>query len=86
MKIIDNFCRPGLLALGLVLLLAAGCGNLNLERENFPSAAIGDDGQAITLDDINQILDDPELDQDQKRDALRELGLEDPILIDILLS
>ena len=71
------------------LLLAAsaavsGCGFT--VPTTYPHSIIGADGQPIVFDDINKIVNDPDLSDDQKRQALRDLGLQDEILIDALLG
>ncbi len=71
------------------LLLAAsaaisGCGFT--VRTTYPNSVIGADGRTIVFDDINKIANDLDLSDDQKRQALRDLGLQDEILIDALLG
>ena len=74
-------------ALGTVLLAAAGCSVLNTSRNVFPFAFEGADGQAVALEDIDEIVNDPDLSDDEKRQALRDdLGIEDEDLIDALLT
>ena len=65
-------------------LLLAGCGAA--PRTDFPNALTNQDGQVILFDDVGEILSNPELSDDQKRQALRDLGLEDERLIDALLE
>jgi hypothetical protein len=71
------------------LLLAAsaavvGCGFA--VNTTYPHSVIGADGQPIVFDDINTIVNDPDLSDDQKRQALRDLGLQDEELITALLG
>ena len=66
-------------------LLNAGCGVLSVQRTDFPFAATGDSGH-IYRDDIDKILNDATLTPDQKRQALRDLGIEDEDLLDALLA
>jgi len=44
-----------------------------------------DDGQQIRLATIDQIVSDQSLTEDRKREELRELGIEDEELIDLLI-
>jgi hypothetical protein len=62
----------------------AGCG-IRVERD-FPHRLIGAEGQRVLLDDIFEILNDPELTDDQRRERLRDLGIEDEQLIDAMLE
>ncbi|NLX13416.1 MAG: hypothetical protein GXY44_07160 [Phycisphaerales bacterium] len=43
------------------------------------------DGQSIEITAVAEIASDPDLSQDEKRDALRDMGIEDELLIDLLL-
>lgn len=76
-----------LVALGMSCLfgvVGSGCGQpVDLD---FDQRLIGSDGQLFTLDDIEAIVDDPDLSTDEKRAALRSLGIEDEQLIDALLT
>ena len=77
----------GLFILLFALLLAsAGCEVLTYERTDFPEAYIGADGQEIVLDKVSEIVSDAGLDEDEKRQELRDLGIEDEDLIDALLA
>jgi hypothetical protein len=70
-----------------ILMLAAmillGCGAAAITE--FPDALTAPDGQPILLDDVDAILDDDNLSDAEKREQLRELGIEDEKLIDALL-
>jgi len=72
------------IVIALALLSGSGCGTAILR--DYPNRVIGADGQRIVLDDIQAIVDDPSLLADEKRQQLRELGLEDEMLIDALLE
>ena len=61
-----------------------GCGSAIVP--DFPHQIIGTDGSPITLIEVEVIVNDPDLNDDEKRDALRELGVEDEKLIDALLT
>lgn len=52
----------------------------------YPNSVIGADGQLIVFDDISKIVNDLDLSDDQKRQALRDLGLQDEKLITALLG
>ena len=68
----------------LALAAICGCGLVTLERENFPATAIGAEGQRFFYDDIQEIQNDATLSADQRREALRDLGIEDEDLLDAL--
>lgn len=67
-------------------LVFAGCGSL--PQTDFPGALRSTDGQVILLDDVDSIVNDPNpnLDNDDRRQGLRDLGIEDEKLIDALLN
>ena len=66
------------------VVLVAGCG-INVTT-NFPHRLIGADGQPFVLEDLEEIANDPNLTDDEKREQFRELGIEDEELIDALLA
>ena len=70
----------------ILLLSVALCGCGAGSRTDFPHALTGPDGEVILLDDVSDILSDPALSDDEKREALRTLGLEDERLIDALIE
>ena len=79
--------RTRQLLVSLILAVAAavpGCG-FSLPT-NFPNSVIGADGRPIVLDNVRKIVKDPDLSDDQKRQALRDLGLKDEKLINVLLG
>ena len=74
--------RLTLLALATIAL----CGCTVPAQTDFPNAITGPNGEVILFDDVRAILSDPDLSDDEKRDALRTLGLEDEQLIDALIA
>lgn len=72
----------GLIAFGLPMHL--GCGGLS--STEFPNALVGPGGSVILLDDVEAIAGNPDLTDDERRDELRALGIEDEELIDALLG
>ena len=83
------------LALALVTLAGVcwvgGCGVASIfggvgGQEDFPNALVGDDGEHIHVTTIRTIVDDAELTDAEKRDALEALGIEDEDIQDYLLS
>jgi hypothetical protein len=52
---------------------------------SFPHALTNEAGEPIFLEDVEDVVTDDELSDAEKRDALRELGIEDEKLIDALL-
>lgn len=70
--------------LGLSIALAvvwtgSGC------QPTVPGSIIGPNGP-IQLSDITAILDDADLDEAARREALRALGITDELLIDVLIE
>ena len=78
MKILCTILRAVLLA-GV-----AGCGSG--AQTIFPNQLLDADGQPIVLDDVETIVNDSDLTDDEKRQQLRELGIEDEEVIDALLT
>ena len=68
----------------LAAALAGGCGWP--QRTDFPNALTGPDGQPIVFDDVRDVLTNDDLSDEEKREALRELGIEDERLIDALIE
>jgi hypothetical protein len=77
-----------LLVLGLLAtwFCVGGCGSDVLQELELPDRLIGVDGQVFTVEDLEAISDDSSLSADQKRQAFRDLGIEDPDLIEALLN
>lgn len=67
-----------------LIISASGCGVA--ARTDFPNALRDAEGNVILFDDVRDILNDTNLSDDEKRTALRELGLEDERLIDALIE
>ena len=76
--------RTNVIVIALALLFGGGCGTAILR--DYPNRVVGSDGQRIVLDDIQAIVDDATTTDEEKRQQLRELGLEDEMLIDALLG
>ena len=73
--------------IGVGCAITSGCGILNLQRTSFPFAATNEDGAALFTEDIQEILTDPNLTTEEKREALRDdVGIEDEDLLDALLA
>jgi hypothetical protein len=64
--------------------LPVGCGVT--APIDFPHQLVGADGTRITLEQVEEIVNDPDLDEPARRNALRDLGIEDEKLIDALLT
>ncbi len=67
----------------LIAFIPSGCGVV--ASTAYPNALIGADGEQIFLDEIEDIVNNTYLMDDDKREQLRNLGIEDEALIDILL-
>lgn len=65
-------------------LALSGCG-ANVTA-TFPNRLEGAEGQRFVVEDIEAIVNDPDLDDEGRREALRNLGIEDEALIDALLG
>lgn len=63
--------------------LSGGCGS---SVQEYANRLIGADGQVFTVEDLEAISGDPNLSDDEKRQAFRDLGIEDEKLIDALLT
>lgn len=72
--------------LSVTLLLCTGCGLLSFRNPEFDNAETGEDGQMFVLDDLEAIAADPDLTEEEKRDAFADMGIEDQDLIDALLN
>ncbi len=53
---------------------------------DFATQVVGVDGKPLLLDDLAQIANDASLSVEEKRQAFRDLGVEDEKLIDALLD
>ncbi len=80
------FGPPCVFAVLMAMTLLAGCGVLTLRPQDFSNAETGEGGQTYTLDEVEDITENSALTDEEKRDALRELGIEDEDLIDALLG
>lgn len=76
--------RVFLLATVTIGVGLVGCVSNN--NTDFPNRLVGADGQLFTVEDLEEIANDPDLSEDEKREAFRELGIEDEELIDALLD
>ncbi|MBU0718983.1 MAG: hypothetical protein KJ749_12095 [Planctomycetes bacterium] len=68
----------------LLSVVAPGCGSLS--DVQFANRLVGADGQLILLDELQEIADNSELSDDEKRELFRELGIQDEKLIEALLD
>lgn len=76
----SNLIAPALFLLATI----AGCGVPTTTF--YPNALTDEQGNPILLEDVEEIVNDDELTESEKRDALRDLGIEDEKLIDALLE
>jgi len=83
MGMIMRCIRP-LVVAGLLAL--TGCGVLAARRTTFPASETTSTGQTLTVEDIEAIVNDTLMTDDEKRQALRDLGIEDDVLIEALLT
>jgi len=69
----------------LLAALGAGCGTV--PASTFSNSVVGTNGQVILFDDLKEIAADPNLPDDEARkQAFRDLGIEDEKLIEALLA
>ncbi len=71
----------GCIFLGLTV---SGCGVNN--SPTLSNRVVGSEGQLFTLDELQVIASDSTLSELEKREAFRELGIEDEKIIDALLQ
>ena len=76
--------NTGVIAIALLLTALAGCGT-GIAAE-FPNRLVGADGQHFVLEDLRAIAEDPDLSDEQKRQAFRDLGIDEEKLIEALLA
>lgn len=86
-----NIFQPGrmvcfLTSYFLLLTSLSGCGVLTQQRSIFPEQPVAADGTHPTRDDIDAIVQDPDMTDEERRQALRDIGIEDEHLIDIFLD
>jgi len=81
-------CHSRLLLLGLTVLLSvsAGCEVFTSRLLDFPNAETGEEGQIYLLDDLRDIATDPDMTEEEKREAYAALGIEDEDLLAALLT
>ncbi|MBI4718832.1 MAG: hypothetical protein HY763_13580 [Planctomycetes bacterium] len=80
----DRGMRGTRAALAALMLAGAGCGVGT--PTDFPHRLIGAGGQLFTLEELEEIANDGRIDDDAKREAFRNLGIEDEELIEALLE
>ncbi len=68
----------------LLLVCVGGCGVV--PASDFSNRLVGADGQLFVVEDLEEIANDPDLTDEEKRERFRELGIEDEELIDALLT
>lgn len=75
-----------LILVATLVPLANGCGFI--EGPALSNQLFGADGRVITVADIEEIVSDPELagNDEETRQRLRDLGIQDEKLIDALLT
>jgi hypothetical protein len=79
-------CHSVLVAVVGSILALGGCDVLTFDLTDFPNAESGDEGQIWVLDDLREIANDPDLTEEEKREAYAQLGIEDEDLIAALLT
>lgn len=71
------------MAVAVCSVVLAGCRS---GVTDFPNRLVGAGGQLFTVQDLEAIAGDSGLTDDQKRQAFRDLGIEDEKLISALLT
>ena len=82
MKLNDSRKMFGYAVLVAAVALTSGC----FERTIFPAQPLSADGEFLFVEDIQDVLDDPNMTPEQQGDALRALGIESQSLIDALVE
>ena len=75
------------IAVNLLVLAAVaigGCGAVVMT--DYPERLIGADGQEFFLEDLEEIANNQNLTDEEKREQFRELGIQDEGLIEALLA
>lgn len=79
-----------LVVVGLLLFAIAlpvgGCGVINIERTVFPAQITDADGNPIFIEDIQAITQNPDLSAEGMTTALRDLGIENDLLIQAIIA
>ena len=70
----------------VAVAFATGCGMNPSQVTNFQDAIINTEGEIILLDSLREIANDDSLTDEEKRDEFRALGIQDPGLIEALLT
>ncbi len=75
-------------AINLALTLATGLGSLGSAgcTPTYPNAVVNSSGIPVRLSDITAITSREDLNEDQKKQALRGLGITDEPLLNILVA
>ena len=76
--------RSGGISIALMALMVGGCGSA--VPGDFSNRLIGADGQLFMVEDLETIARDPDLDDEERRELFRDLGIQDEQLIDALLD
>lgn len=76
--------RTSYLAIILSSALLGACGTI--PTNDFENRLLGADGQQFFLEDLEDIANNPGMTEEQRREAFRDLGIEDEELIDALLD
>jgi len=76
----------GLNKLALLLVAIGGCGLLTNARTLFPQHVADAQGDPVYVQDLRAIIDDSDLSNEEKADALRDLGLENEEIIETLIA
>lgn len=69
-----------------MIFSVTGCGVLAASKTDFANQAETPSGRQLFVEDIEEVVFSDLLDADQKREALRNLGIEDEDLIEALLT
>lgn len=68
------------------MLACAGCGAFTARPTELANPETGENGEPLLLDDIEAIATDMDLTDQEKREALQDLGIEDEDLLDAFLT
>ncbi len=78
--------NPTFFLLSGLALLHPGCVIGIPQGNQFPDAIRANDGSIILREDLEEIANDEDLTEEDKRQAIIDLGIEDPDLIEAILE
>ncbi len=69
-----------------LIITLAGCGLFATQRTEFPDQLKNADGEPIFVEDVQDIVQDPNLTDDARRNALNNLGIDNEEFVDAIVD